>query len=109
MSFGSFSNMVAGAGIILWLVITAGLHHEFEMPTAISISIASFLIIWRVTKSMVPLAYEGIDGKVFLILWLLITGAYVAVFDPLAALFFSICAVLVVWICAVKMMTPKTE
>ena len=114
MSLSSFSNMVASAGIILWLVITAGLHHvylhhEFELLTAISISIASFLIIWWVTKSMVPLAYGGINGKVLLILWLFITGVYVAVFDPIAALFFSICAVLVVWICAVKTMTYKTE
>jgi hypothetical protein len=44
-----------------------------------------------------------------IILWLLITGAYVAAFDPLVALFFSILAVLVVWSCAVKTMTHKTE
>ncbi len=112
MSFGSFSNIVAVTGIILWLVITAALyhvclHHEFDILTATLISVASFFIIWRVTKSMMPLAYEGISGKVFLILWLIITGTYVAAFDPLAALSLSVFAVVVVWSCTVYMMTHK--
>jgi hypothetical protein len=106
--------MVASSGVFLCLVITAALYrvclqHEFEMLTVVIISIASFLMIWWVTKSMVPLAHEGIIGKAFLIFWLVITGAYVAALDPLAALFFSIFTALVVWSCAVKMMTLKTE
>jgi hypothetical protein len=114
MSFGSFSNLVASAGILLWLVITAVLyhvclHHEFDILTAILISIASFFIIWRLTKSMIPLAYEGISGKMFLILWLVITGAYMAVFDPFAAFLLSIFAAGVIWSCAIYMMAQKNK
>ena len=104
----SFSNMLASAGIILWLVITAGLLREFEMLTAALISITSLFIIWRVTKSMVPLANKEIGGKVFLTFWLVITGAYIAVFDPFAALILSIFTAAVVWSCAINMMAHKT-